>query len=58
MRSNEGKEDKRVYRESALYWLRKMGTDVKKNDWESLRLHYKDFGEAFSLAKIARKKGD
>ena len=45
------------YRESALYWLRKMGTDVKKNDWESLRLHYKDFGEAFSRAKIARKKG-
>lgn len=54
----ETKKTSKYYRESALYWLQKMVADVKKDDWTSLRLHYKDFGEAFSLAKVARKNGD
>lgn len=46
------------YLKSAEYWLKKMGADVKNKDLTSLKLHYKNLGEALSIAKIAKRKGD
>lgn len=52
------KKTSEYYRDSAMYWLKKMVVDVEHGDWSALRLHYKDLGEALSLVKSGRKNGD
>lgn len=54
----EPEKTSKYYRKSALYWLTKMGNDVKKGNWEAFCLHYKNLGEAVSILRNARKNGD
>lgn len=54
----EKEKTSKYYFDSAKYWLKKMEADVKNRDFDGLKLHYKDFGEALSIAKIAKKNGD
>lgn len=46
------------YWRMAKSWLKEMEVDARNRDLESLKVHYKDFGEALSIAKIAKKNGD
>nr|WP_192962949.1 hypothetical protein [Limosilactobacillus reuteri] len=48
----------KYYFESAEYWLKKMANDVRNRDFDGLKLHYRNLGEALEIAKIAKKKGD
>ena len=46
------------YFDAAKYWLMVMLADVKNRDKDHLKVHYQNLGDALSIAKIARKRGD